>query len=48
MPNMFSYAYVCNALNMPKYAIEKYAKICKNMQKEICKTMPKYAIKNMH
>ena len=26
-----SYAYMCYALNMPKYAIEKYAKICKTM-----------------
>ena len=33
---------------MTKYAIEKYAKICKNMQTETCKTMPKYAMKNMN
>ena len=36
---MYSFAWVCNASNMPKYAM-------KNMQK-ICTNMPKYPNKNM-
>ena len=48
---MYSSACICNASNMPKYAIENMQEICINTQKyanKICKNMPKYAIENMH